>query len=105
MPDFLYVFGCETLRQRQNNSLFGRNDEDAHCVLISAADADAALAWGGRIAQRYVSELHGEPEVDWAAAGYASGLEAPSDFVTIEWPRVTVGQYPDFSDWLRRDRM
>ena len=106
VPEFLYIFGYETPRQRRNNAAHGWDDEDSHGVLIDAPDPDTALRWGDRIAQRYVAKLHGSPEVDWEAEGYASFIEDDrSQYVVHKWPRVGVSEYPDFEDWLKADRV
>lgn len=106
VPEFLYIFGYETSRQHRNNAAHGWDDEESHGVLIDAPDADAALRWGNRIAQRYVAELHRLPEVDWEVEGYASFIENDrSQFAVHDWPRVKLNQYPDFSRWLERDSM
>ena len=73
-------------------------------MLIDATDASAALAWGDRIAQKYIAQLHSAPEVDWAIQGYASFIEQDrSQLAAADWPRVTVGDYPDFDPWLCQD--
>ena len=106
MPEFLYIFGYETPRQRRNNASHGWDDEDSHGVLIDAPDADTALKWGDRIAQRYVAQLHGLPEVDWTVEGYASFIEEDrSQYVAHDWPRLSVGEYPNFEAWLETDRV
>ena len=105
MPQFLYIFGYETPRQRCNNTAHGWDDENSHGVLIEAPDAGAALRWGDRIAQRYVAQLHASPEVDRKVAGYASFIDDDrSRAAAHDWPRVRAGEYPDCSDWLKRDR-
>jgi hypothetical protein len=104
VPDFLYIFGYETPRQRRNNSAHGWDDEDSRCVLIAANEAPVAQAWGDRIAQRYCALLHQEPEVDWNTAGYAGFIEVRRDLDISCCPRVRVGEYPDFTPWLDQDR-
>jgi hypothetical protein len=106
MPEFLYIFGYETPRERRNNAAHGWDDEDSHGVLIEAPDADSALNWGDQIAQRYVAMLHGLPEVDWQKEGYASFIKDDrSQYVAHDWPRVSVGEYPDLQRWLEADRV
>lgn len=104
VPQFLYIFGDETPRQRRNNAAHAWDDEDSRGVLIDASDADTALKWGDRIAQRYVSQLHGLPELDWKVVGYASFIEDDrSRYVAHDCPRVSAGEYPDLDCWLEAD--
>ena len=104
VTQFLYIFGYETPRQRRNNDAHGWDDENSHGVVIEAPDSAAAIRWGEQISQRYVARLHGRPEVDWGAEGYASFIEDDaSRLVAQEWPRIKVGEFPDFTDWLRAD--
>lgn len=106
VPEFLYIFGYETPRQRRNNAAHGWHDEDSRGVLIDASDAGAALCWGDHIAEKYVSQLHGLPELDWGIEGYASFIENDrAQLMAHHWPRVKVGQYPDLDAWLERDRV
>ena len=105
VPEFLYIFGYESPRQRRNNSAHGWDDEDSHGVVIDALDADAALAWGDRIAQRYVALLHNAPEVEWTVEGYASFIEKDwNKCPLMDCPHVKLGEYPGFTPWLEGDR-
>jgi hypothetical protein len=101
MPTFLYIFGFESPRQFRDNAATGRDDEDSQGVLIDAGDETAALAWGQKIAERFIQLLFRDNAISWRECGYANSIEQPG----ASWPDqqlVTVGVFPDFGSWLLR---
>lgn len=78
VPEFLYIFGYETPRQRRNNAAHGWDDEDSHGVVVDAPNAEAALCWADKIAQSVGSAPRADNLHDsagWARPYRTSGVE------------------------------
>jgi hypothetical protein len=94
VPDFPYIFGFR-------REPAARGVEQAHGVMIAAPDRDAAAAWGDRIARHYVSRLYCVPD---PIVQYNNWVAEELDERTVaDWPRVTLGEFPDFAQWLEAD--
>lgn len=95
MQVFMYSFGYETPEQEQNNRRFGYGDEDSAAVLIRAADASQALAWGNQVAEAFLTKMYEPDEVSWKARGYSSWVE-PCNEDESDLPCIGVGEFPTF---------
>ena len=100
MPAFLYTFGFESPRQTRNNRRFEWDDEDSQEILIDAPDEAAALVWGREISERFIKLLFRDEKISWRALGYGNWTSPPDGFSDV--PQVGVGEYPDFTLWLKR---
>src|SRR5688572_7003499 len=84
MPAYLFTFGFETPTQHRNNTAHGSDDEDSMSVFIESDDADSALAWGRKVAERYVQDLWSsfdDPAPSWAAGNFSHWIETDPHLV------------------------
>jgi hypothetical protein len=114
MPTFLYGFGYEDKDEMEYNRRTDSDFESSTGVFIDAPSETDALAWGREISEAFLRHAHGDPAASWKALDYAHWIEA--DPASCSWkhclsffPRVRVGEFPDFSrmtpeaysDWSR----
>ncbi|MFT3881815.1 MAG: hypothetical protein QM703_19415 [Gemmatales bacterium] len=100
MPCFQFGFGFESPRQFHNNAAHGWDDENSQEVLILADDEASAIRWGREISERFIQLLFKDESVSWKKLGYANWIE-PHCEGQEDQQLVVVGEYPDFSSWLR----
>ncbi|HET6371798.1 MAG TPA: hypothetical protein VFG76_00685 [Candidatus Polarisedimenticolia bacterium] len=93
---FSYGFGFETPSQRRRNAAHGWDEEDSAAVLIEAATADEARAWGRRIAEAFLKWLYADSAVSWADGRYADWVDEPAE-TERSLQTVSVGTLPDLS--------
>lgn len=113
MNAYLFGFGYEDPDDLRSNRETGDDAECSTGVFIHAPDAQAAVAWGSKIAEAFMKYVHGDPAISWIALGYASWIE--DDPGQCDWshcldflPHVSVGQMPDlqsltseaYAQWL-----
>jgi hypothetical protein len=98
MPAFVFQFGYESPAERAVNEQVGTDLESSQWVLIEAPDEVAALSWGREVAERFVQQSCGE---SWRAGNFAHWVEPLS---ACPWavgrPAITVGQFPEFANWV-----
>ena len=102
MPTFLYGFGYEQKDEMECNRRTGSDSESSTGVFIDALSEADALVWGREISEAFLRYTHDDPVVSWKTLGYAHWIE--EDPQTCPWkhclsffPRVCVGELPDFS--------
>ncbi len=105
MSKYLYIFGYETPRQRENNAAHEWDDEDSAAVFIEAETERQALEWGYSVSKEFVKALFDGGDAPWDASRFAAWVDSdyaqnysPAQLATIL--TVRCGDYPDIDKML-----
>lgn len=96
---YLYIFGYETPRQRENNAAHGWDDEDSASVFILARTEQEALEWGHAISKIFVSALFDGRNTAWDESRFAAWVDHDyAEHYSAEQlraiPTVRYGEHP-----------